>query len=67
MPEKYQSLCLALILGVMMFALGWLVGTTEALRLKERDAIDQGFAVREADGSFRWRTSEELERRPARR
>jgi hypothetical protein len=58
---------LAITAALLIFALGWLVGAGEALRLKERDAIDQGFAVRTPEGEFRWRTTEELERKPARR
>lgn len=62
-----NHVALVLLFGALMFAFGWLVGSTEALRLKERDALDQGFAVREPDGKFRWRTWEEIERKPARR
>jgi hypothetical protein len=58
---------LAILAAVLIFALGFVVGAGEALKLKEREAIDEGFAVREADGSFRWRTSREIERKPARR
>ena len=58
---------LAILAAVLIFALGFVVGAGEALRLKEREAIAEGFAVREADGSFRWRTSREIERKPARR
>jgi hypothetical protein len=61
------DLALILLFAVLIFALGFVVGAGEALRLKEREAIDEGFAVRDSDGSFRWRTSREIERKPARR
>jgi hypothetical protein len=42
------DIALILLLVALIFALGFVVGAGEALRLKEREAIDEGFAVREA-------------------
>lgn len=53
--------------GLLIFALGWLIGVGAGLDQMRQQAVDEGYAVREPDGGFRWRSGDELERRPARR
>lgn len=62
-----RDIALALLFGVLTFAFGWLIGTGHGTELIRQQAVDEGYAVREGDGGFRWKSGEELERRPARR
>lgn len=61
----------AVLLAVLCFGFGFLVGAGQGIDLMRRDAVAEGYGVRERDETgeevFRWRTSEELERKPARR
>jgi hypothetical protein len=50
--------------AALTFALGYLIGADQALDHMEQRAIDEGYAVRDPD--FRWRTSQELDRKPER-
>ncbi len=62
-----REVALIALFGLLLFSLGFLVGAGQGLDLMRQQAIDEGFAVREGEAGFRWRSSEELERRPARR
>ncbi len=64
--RRAVEITLILTAAMLVFSLGFLVGAGQGLDLMQRQAIDEGFAVREAD-SFRWKSSAELERKPARR
>lgn len=61
----FGALCLAA--AALIFALGYLIGAGQGLDLMRQQAVDEGFAVREGEAGFRWRTSDEITRRPARR
>ena len=70
MTERWQGVAFwasVLVFAGLVFLLGVLVGAGRGLELMRQQAVDEGYAVREEDGSFRWRSSEELERRPRRR
>lgn len=49
----------------LIFGFGYLVGIGHGLDAVRQQAVDEGYAVRDPD--FRWRSSDELERKPARR
>lgn len=52
----------ALLLALIAFAFGFLVGAGHGLDQVRQEAVDEGYGVRE-DGAFRWRSGEELRRR----
>ena len=51
------------LFGLILFALGFLLGAGHGLDQVRQEAVDEGYAVRTEDGGIRWRSSEELRRR----
>lgn len=49
--------------ATMLAGLAFAIGASRGADLVRQQAVDEGFAVR--DPEFRWRTSEELVRKPA--
>ena len=67
-PPWLCEVVLVLLFGVLLFAFGFLVGAGHGIDLIRQQAVDEGYGVREgADETFRWRSGEELRRRPAKR
>ena len=69
LPESRWSVAafwlLLVLAGGMIAGLAFAVGASQGADLMRQQAVDEGYAVR--DPEFRWRTSEELARKPARR
>ena len=63
--DRALSIFLGITAALLIFVFGFLVGAGRGLDLMRQQAVDEGFAVRDPD--FRWRSSRELERKPARR
>ncbi len=56
-----------LVLLAQAFLFGYLIGAGHGADMVRRDAVAEGYAVREGDDGFRWKRSAELERRPEKR
>lgn len=51
--------------ALLIFILGWLIGSVSALDSVQREAIAQGYALRDKDtGAFRWKQSGDWKRAP---
>lgn len=62
--ERALCIALGLLAAATLFCLGYLVGAGQGIDMIRQQAVDEGYAVR--DPQFRWRSGDELERRPAR-
>lgn len=63
--DRALYIALSLTAALLIFGLGFLVGAGQGTDLIRQQAVDEGYAVR--DPNFRWRPSDELERKPQRR
>lgn len=63
--QRALFIALLVLAGAMIFGLGFLVGGGRGIDLIRQQAVDEGYAVRDPD--FRWRSGDEITRRPARR
>lgn len=65
--HRLLEIALMVTAALLVFAFGFLVGAGRGMELIRQQAVDEGFAVRQPDGTLHWRTVEEMERKPARR
>lgn len=62
--ERALCIALSLLAAALLFGFGYVIGAGRGVDLIRQQAVDEGYAVR--DPHFRWRSGDELERRPAR-